>query len=85
MTGQDTDWSEVVAAMLRAVSGQEPVLALFLEQKFGTIILGLAHSPTGRLVLLASDTDDETVTITLDRDTAQKMADALNAWLERQS
>jgi hypothetical protein len=75
-------WSAAVAAMIREASGSEPLLALFAEQPRGVIVLGLARaaSPDG-LVLIASDTDDETVAITLDRATVQALRDGLDEWL----
>jgi hypothetical protein len=79
------DWSEAVGAMIRAVAGTDPLLAIFGEQEFGTIILGLAQSPVhpDRLIFVATDVDDDNVSITLDRETVRQISDALTAWLAR--
>lgn len=85
MTRPLPEWSDAVAAMVRAKTGAEPVLALFAEQRFGTIILALAPSPVypDRLILTVVDTDDDTASVTLDRATVQVLADALAEWLAR--
>lgn len=83
MTRPLPDWSAAVGAMMRAVTGADPLLAIFAEQEFGTVILGLAQSPVhpDRLVLAATDVDDDSVSISLDRETVRQIRDALTAWL----
>lgn len=81
MTTPLPDWSARVAAMMRMLSETEPLLALMAEQARGSIIVALTTSPTGGLILVVSDTEDDSACVTLDRATATALRDALDRGL----